>query len=284
VVGFPEDDNVSAATLLDTFPASFRQTPNRKEALAPISPAPGLRRKVDAIRALALFADIPEQDLVPMATSSLLRRFERGRRIGRLGARDECLVLVSGRAKTSTPRGVGTGELTLATFDAGDILSETCWATGQAEFEGEAIALSDCEVLFLSRRGLEDLLSGHGEVALRLLIATVNKLSKLTRLATRRSGLDVGDRLYCKLAEFAETLGRRTDDGIVIKHGLQQNELAASIGASREAVNRQLGLWRDEGFITSSRGAVLVRDLAGLRMAVSPEARTIELDLNAPIA
>jgi len=275
---------VSTATFLDPVSATIRQASDRMVAPTPIPLAAGLCRKLDAIRSLALFADIPEQDLVPMATSSLLRRFERGRRIGRLGSRDECVVLVSGRAKTSTPPGVGGGELTLVTFDAGDVLSETCWATGPTAFEGEAIALSDCEILFLPRRALEDLLSAHGEVALRLLITTVNKLSKLTRLANRRTVLDVGDRLYCKLVEFAATFGRRSEDGIEIRHGLQQNELAGSIGASREAVNRQLGLWRDQGLITSSRGAVLVRDPAGLRMAVSPGARAIELDTVTPIA
>ena len=96
--------------------------------------------------------------------------------------------------------------------------------------------------------------------------------------------LDVGDRLYCKLTEFAVSIGRDVDGGIFVEHGLQQGELASSIGASREAVNRQLALWRDQGLITLRRGALLLKDPVGLKMAVSPQARSVDLDIGTPTA
>lgn len=242
-------------------------------------PISSLTRKLDALRELAIFEGVPDAGLSVLATASLLRRFSRGQTIVQLGNKNDCVLLTQGRAKTLMGQATSCSELTLSTFEAGDIIAETCWTAGQTATEGRADALSECEALFIPRRALDSLFERHGHIAVRFLGVIATKLQQLTNLSTRRACLDVADRLYCKLADLAETQGQLTHGGLLIEHGLYQNELASSIGASREAVNRQLAAWKEKGLVSPGRRVVLVRDPIGLKMAVSLAARSLELNI-----
>ncbi len=241
--------------------------------LAPAAPAGALGRKLAAFRALELFASASDADLQRLAESSLLRRFERGRTILRSAASEDCVILVEGRAKTTMPRGVGSGEFALGILEAGAIVSTGCWAEQRLPELGDTVAMEASAALFLPRRALEVFLSRNSRVALQFLAALSTRLRGTVELAARNSCLDVGDRLYAKLVELSETRSTMEPRGLRIEHGLYQSELAAGIGASREAVNRQLAEWRDRGLLESGRRYVLVTDVKGLAMAVSSAVR-----------
>ncbi|MFN2426689.1 MAG: Crp/Fnr family transcriptional regulator [Candidatus Binatia bacterium] len=238
----------------------------------PIAP-PALMRKLDALRNLELFSRAPQAELLRLAEASLLRRFERGRTVLRGGMTDDCVILLEGRAKTTMPRGVATGEFSLCLVEAGDIVSEGCWARQRTPEPGETVALEPSVAMFIPRRALDVLLSRNANVAVAFLAALSTKLRRVLELAAQNSCLEVGDRLYSKLVDLSETRGRTTPAGVLIEHGLFQSELAAGIGASREAVNRQLASWRAQGLIEPGRRRVLVKDPLGLSMAVSGAVR-----------
>jgi CRP-like cAMP-binding protein len=188
------------------------------------------------------------------------------------------VVLLQGRAKTSMPRGIACGEFALALVEAGEIVSEGCWARSSGTDLGETVALEPSVVLFMPRRALDQILSRNARVAFQFMEATVAKLRRVLELAAQNSCLEVGDRLYRKLMELSVTRGQpEQGGGVRIEHGLFQSELAAGIGASREAVNRQLALWRDQGLVETGRRYVLVKDPFGLSMAVSANARGNEI-------
>jgi len=239
---------------------------------APVA-SPALTRKVEALRNLDLFAGAAEADLLRLAEASLLRRFERGRTVLRGGATEDCVILVHGRAKTTMPRGVACGEFALCLVEAGEIVSEGCWARQRTPEPGETVALEPSSALFLPRRSLDVLLSRNAFVAVQFMTAIATKLRRVIELAAQNSCLEVGDRLYRKLVDLSASRGRAVQGGVLIEHGLYQSELAAGIGASREAVNRQLAAWRDQGFVEPGRRVVLVKDPLGLSMAVSAAVR-----------
>ncbi|HEY2772900.1 MAG TPA: Crp/Fnr family transcriptional regulator [Candidatus Binatia bacterium] len=239
--------------------------------MLPVSPA--LVRKVEALRGLDVFAGASDEELQKLAESALLRRFERGRTVLRGGSVDECVVLIEGRVKTTMPRGISCGEFALGIVEAGEIISEGCWARQKSAEPGETLALEPSTVLFIPKRPLDLLLSRNSKVAIRFVSAIATKLRRVIELATQNACLDVGDRLYRKLVELSATRSRATPAGLLIEHGLYQAELAAGIGASREAVNRQLAAWRDRGLVEAGRCYVLVKDPPGLAMAASPAVR-----------
>lgn len=246
-----------------------------------VAPAPNnsaLGRKIGALRNLDLFEGASETEVARLAEMSLLRRFERSRTILRSSPTDDCVILVEGRAKTTMPRGAGCGEFVLGILDAGAIVSTGCWAQQRTPEPGETVAMESSAALFVPRRALEALMSRNARVALRFLAAMSTRLRRVVELAAHNSCLDVGDRLYAKLVELSSTRGRAEAGGLRVEHGLYQSELAAGIGASREAVNRQLAEWRDQGFLEAGRRYVLIKDAKGLAMAVSSAVRGTAFD------
>lgn len=77
-----------------------------------------------------------------------------------------------------------------------------------------------------------------------------------------RPRLDVGARVAGTVLTLAD---RYTIDGVV-RHGLSQQRLADLAGASREAVNKTLADFAEQGWLVVQRGACVVRDEDALRL------------------
>lgn len=244
----------------------------------PVSPdSPALLRKLQAMRGLRYFDAASDVELSGLAVPSLIRQFGRGRTILPGLAGHDFVFLLEGRAKVTTPRGSACGELAFGIFDKGDLLCDGGWAGDVPLFASETIALEPSVALFIPRRTLMAFLESNARVAVRFLEATSARLRRVTNMAAQNSCLDVAERLYRKLVELSESRGvRRADGALRIEHGLHQAELAASIGASREAVNRQIAEWRESGLLESGRGFVLVRDPLGLTMSLPQGVRDTE--------
>lgn len=242
--------------------------------------AAATRRKADLLRSLSLFAGITDVEVFRLAEAAFVRRFERGRTLVRMDSREECAFLVEGRARSSITR--GTGEFTLRILERGDIISQSCWLPRTGASIGDPVALEACCVLIVPRRSLDAFLVRNGNVALRFIEAIAAGLDRAMDFAAQNACLEVGDRLYRKLVEFCATRARPLPGGAIrIEHGLYQAELAASVGASREAVNRQFGLWREHGLVELGRKFLIVRDPLGLSMAVSRAVRELASPLSA---
>lgn len=234
-----------------------------------------LPAKLDALRGLSMFASVPNVDLVRLAEPSEMRNFSRGQAIHSSRDTSNCVFLVRGRAKTCVARGASGGAFVVALVESGDLVSHGCWGREGADDATETIALETTTAMFLPRDALDACLQANPRTAVALLSAFAAKLQRLVGTAARTAGLEVSDRLYRKLVELSSdsSLGGRGE--ILIEHGLYQAELAASIGASREAVNRQLSAWRELGLVEPSRRSILIKDPKGLAMAVSHCVRAI---------
>lgn len=250
----------------------------------PIAPArlPGeeavfsavLQRKVLALGALPIFEGAREADLRRLADSVMLRRLERGRTLMRMDAGDDCVFLLEGRARMTVPRGAASGELSLGLFEAGDLIGGSCWVHRGAYAAGETVTLETCVAAFVPRRAFDPFLMRHPVIALRLVETLATRLGRVMELAAQNSCFEVADRLYRRLSELSALRGCQQRDGsVTIRHGLRQSELAASIGASRESVNRQFAAWKSQGLIESRRNVVQVKNLRALSMSVSEAAR-----------
>lgn len=270
-------DAMGLTTASDQQPPSFSTA---STAAGMPSPGRGSARTTTALRricgltSLGLFEGLSSTDLQQVAETATIRGFERGDVVLRGDAPRECVILLQGRASMSKPRGVANGELGLGLFGQGDLISASCWAGPGRAMQSDVVALESSVVAFLPRRTLDPLIERYPALAIRLLEAVAKRLHHVMDLATENSCLDIADRLYRRLAELSATRGLALPDGrVVIDHGLRQSELAASIGASRESVNRQFALWKAQGVIESAHNQVLVANLQRWSMAVSNAVR-----------
>jgi len=237
------------------------------------SPAASAGRAA-ALRSIPLLRDLSADDLGRLAFAAGVRRVEKGRRVSSAAAGDDIAILLRGRVKRSVPRGQAAGELLLELHETGDLVSDARWLSG-ADFAGETHAIETSSVLVLPQAAFDGMLVDNVQVAMRLIEMFAFRVARLSALAVQNACMDAADRLYCRLVELSMRNGRQTDDGLLIEHGLPQRELAAFCAASREIVNRQLGAWRDRGWVEARRQTVLVRDPAALTHSAGLEARRV---------
>ena len=76
--------------------------------------------------------------------------------------------------------------------------------------------------------------------------------------------LDLGARLAKTLEALALGHGEEGPEGILITAKLNQSELAQLLGVTREAVNKQLKQFAQEGLISTKGSRILVLDATAL--------------------
>ena len=80
-----------------------------------------------------------------------------------------------------------------------------------------------------------------------------------------RALLDASARLAKRLLSLGELHGQRTANSVTLR--ISQEDLAAFLGVSRQAVNQQLQAWKSRGWVDLGRGVVIVRDEDAIRNA-----------------
>ena len=71
--------------------------------------------------------------------------------------------------------------------------------------------------------------------------------------------LDLPARLARLLTKLAQEYGTAGPDGVRIRLKLSQKDLSALIATTRESVNKQLRLWREEGVLDEEGGNIVIR-------------------------
>ena len=79
---------------------------------------------------------------------------------------------------------------------------------------------------------------------------------------------DLPARLARLLLKMAEDYGRPAPAGVRIDMKLSQRDLSTLVAATRESVNKQLRLWREDGVVDLDSGYIVVRRSDDLRSLV----------------
>lgn len=220
-----------------------------------------------------IFQAAPSADLERLAPRCLFERYRRGSPIARRGAPGESLIVLGrGRVKGTLPSPDAEGEFVIGIFWPGDVFGEIAVFDRQAR-AGSAVAITEVEVAFVPRADLLALLERRPAVAIRLAEALCDKLRAALNLSLSMRFLDVPSRFYERLLYLGRFDSRREGNGVRIQHGLSQQELADSIGASREALNKVIADWKRAGLIEWGRGYVVVPDPALLAERIPPAVR-----------
>jgi CRP/FNR family cyclic AMP-dependent transcriptional regulator len=208
-----------------------------------------------ALRALALFAAVSDDEVARLAGSAFPRRLVRGQVLFTEGERSEHLFAVtSGRLKVvvTSPQG---DELVLAVLGPTDALGELSVLDGASRSAG-AVAVDDVVLWCVPAEQVRDLLRRSPAVAMAVAVELAAQVRRLTGAAADLVFLDLPRRLAKLLVADAAAEGL---------NGLSQGEVAAQLGVTRQTLNRALQRFQDRGWIEVHRGAVVVRDRPALR-------------------
>jgi CRP/FNR family cyclic AMP-dependent transcriptional regulator len=131
---------------------------------------------------------------------------------------------------------------------------------------GDAVAVTDCELLVIDRGSIADLREKHPEATAALLEAYTNGFRHLLSLIHDLAFLSVPMRLAKVLLQYAET----DDAGLYIPPYLNQLELAFLVGTTRESVNQTLKRFAREGWVALDRRVIRIVDAEALRRSIGP--------------
>jgi CRP/FNR family transcriptional regulator, cyclic AMP receptor protein len=144
-------------------------------------------------------------------------------------------------------------ELILNMFGPGEFFGEIALLDGKGR-TATAVARDDSRLVFLGRAAFLPFLSQHHETAVRIIAFLCERLRRTTTLVEDSAFLSVATRLAKQISALAAAA---PVDATV---RLSQEELARTLGVTREIVSRQLAIWREAGVVEIGRGWIKVRD------------------------
>jgi CRP-like cAMP-binding protein len=172
-------------------------------------------------------------------------------------------VIVSGKVKIHNEAPDGS-DCIIAILDAGEFIGELAVIDGQ-ERSADATTLAPTELLMLTRDDLHDILQRYPRIGLCLLATLAGRLRRTTEDYLASATLDINGRLAMQLLRLADQHGVVTATGVRIDLKLTQTDLGSLVGASRESVNKVMGYFRRQTWISvDEKSQITVKDRTAL--------------------
>lgn len=211
-----------------------------------------------------LFRGLTPPALERVAALATQRRYREGEVVCSQGDPGDALYgVVTGRVRISTGDADGR-EIFLNIMEPGDTFGEIALLDGGMR-TATAVAMAPSELVALRRDHLMELLQREPQVALELLRLCGERLRWTSGQVEDAALLGTGARLAKRLLSLAELHGEHGSDGRKLR--ISQEDLAAFLGITRQAVNQQLQAWKAQGWVKLGRGSVSVLDERALRAA-----------------
>jgi CRP-like cAMP-binding protein len=192
-----------------------------------------------------------------------LRSYPAGRPLFQEGDHGGTVFVVrGGRIKISTHTPAGR-EVVIALKGRGSFVGELSALDGRPR-SATAVAIEPVQVLALSSESFNSFLEDHPRFAVHLLRLLAAQVRAASRLVTEREAGDVVSRVVNRLRVLGEDVREHTGSMSPVVLPLSQEDLAAWVGASREATSRALGHLRNEGLVTTGRQRITLLDPAVL--------------------
>ena len=239
-----------------------------------VLPAPSAQPRrlssFEALRAMDLFAPVPDGDLLQLTERGLESRVELE---GLLLLKEDPLgprlaVVLEGEALVCSGNGT-SAELLIRTLEAGDFV-------GQIElFEASPGAIvvraaSEVRMISWSREEVLQAMQDCPDLALGFLTGMARQQRHLQRRVASLCSQRAPRRLARTLTGLFEDRGIRLKDAegrrcLLLQRPPTQRRMGEISGMARETVSRLLGQWEECGWIAESDGDLIVRDEGQLR-------------------
>ncbi len=223
-----------------------------------------------------LFTFVNDVEVRRLESLSRTRSFKRNERIYLPDdLADAVLLVVKGRVKIYhvTPDGK---QSILNFIDAGELFGELS-LFGSEDRQEFAEAIENTTVVLIPKTAMLSLMSSHSHLCVgitKLIGVRRQRIERRLRNLLFRSNRE---RVIHLLIEMAEKYGTHSVDGLELGIKLSHQEMASTIGSTRETVTVMLGQLQTEGVIKIARRRITITDLDKLISEVSePSSRVNE--------
>jgi CRP/FNR family transcriptional regulator, cyclic AMP receptor protein len=219
----------------------------------------------DLLADIPLFEGLSEAELDIVAQRVRQRRYKDGDTIFHRNDPGIALyVICDGKVKihNETPDGA---DCIIAILNEGEFFGELAVIDGE-ERSADATTLEPTELLMLTKDDLHDIIHRYPRISVHLLETLAGRLRRTTEAYLAYSALDVNGRLAMQLLRLSEQHGVVTSSGVRIDLRLTQTDLGALVGASRESVNKVMGFFRRQGYVSlDDKNQIIVRNQNALQ-------------------
>lgn len=218
--------------------------------------------KAAYLRQVPIFCMLEPNHLAILAEMAHPQHYRKGQTIFYHGDPGNAMyVLLTGSVRLSLPSEAGA-EVLVAVLRPGEHFGELAALDGRPRYV-TAVAAEATEVLAIHREKLVAFLREHAEASLQVALSLSLRLRHITELLADMTFLDLLSRLAKRLCQLAGVLHEPAEGAAEVQVG--QDALADMVGATREAVNKQLARLREMGLIETGRGHVRILRPARLR-------------------
>jgi CRP/FNR family cyclic AMP-dependent transcriptional regulator len=176
------------------------------------------------------------------------------------------MAVLYGRVRVSTVSTDGK-EVTLNVISPGEIFGEIALLDGKPR-SADATAIESTRLLVVERRHFLPFLKQNDDLPLRLLSVLCDRLRRTSIALEELALFDLPGRMARLLIKLGVDYGRAGPGGVRIDLRLSQRDISTLVASSRESVNKQLKLWRDDGILDIEAGYLVLRRPDELRMLV----------------
>jgi len=211
-----------------------------------------------------LFGKLSDGETDALLSHARIEHYPAGREIF---AKDDpglsMFAVLRGTVKISALSEAGK-EIVLNRIGAGEVFGEIALLDG-GERSGDAVAMTECDLLVLDRRYVLPVLEQRADICLMLLRILCERLRRTSRQVEDLLFRHLEGRIAKALLQLAESAGSGAPAADL---RVSQQELGNLVGGSRESINKQLQVWQKAGLVTLRRGAIAIRDPAALERLV----------------
>ncbi len=215
------------------------------------------------LKRVPIFSGLTEQEFTFLTTHVVQRKFSAGRMI--FGEAEPCsglYVIEAGNVRIFKSSAGGREQVLSIDGPGGSIAELPVFDGGN--YPASAQAITDCTLLFFSKKDFQNLCLQHPEVALKVLRVVGARLRRLVGIIEELSFTTVRHRLTAMLVRLAKSAGSQSTPELTVTLPANNNELAAQIGTVRELVSRNLSRLQSEGLIQIDGRSVTILDLKKL--------------------
>ncbi len=220
--------------------------------------------KLQALRELTPFYDIPDDVLEPLGTYFIPKRYERGERLWREGTTaSNFTFIVRGQVKVVKFRNDG-GETILGVFGEDEVVGQLA-VYRQIPYPASAVALEDTHTLEIHRSHFFGTIQRHPRLLESMLQNMMRRNHELVNRLHELSVASAEQRLAMLFQKFAESVGKRIkdDDGQMVIHidlPLTRSDIADLINVRVETAIRFMSKWNKEGPVRTDSTGFTVTD------------------------
>lgn len=211
-----------------------------------------------------LFSGADRESLDALAAIAVRKTWDAKELVVRQGDTDDSLYGVVEGLLQVTVQGSDGREIVLSLLGEGHIFGDLALFDHVAR-SASVSTLKRSQLLVFPAPLLLETLRSHPEISLRMLQRMAGLVRRLTTRVEELTTLPIQVRLARKLLEIGELCGTLlSTNQLALPPSLSQQHLASHVQATRESINKTLGVWKEDGLIERSSTQLVIRDRKAL--------------------